>query len=383
MSPIISKINSLSLEVLTGERWERKVQPPLVTSYIEYDSSQLITLHKSHPPPRFQLEFSELILPISTHYFQPQTQDITGVDAALQYYIQTRWPQSTNVYTDGSKNGENAGCAFYIPSDGTQMTYRLPRQTSSFSAEAIAIIKAVEHITSQQSSNNTTWTILTDSRSVVKKLGSCNIERADNPLISRMLSLVSQGKTAGINFIFVWIRGHSGIKGNEKVDNLAKRAALQNHQNITTIPSSDFNPWITSKIRAQWQQFYTAGEKGHFYKKIQPNVPRRPWYYHHQVPKPFSRTITRMRSNHGVCDAYLHRFNLQDTPQCNRCGNPNGTIEHVVMECPLFYPERDNLFKTLNTMIQLPYNYTHILSIPRLEIYKALYEYLNNCNIYI
>ena len=41
---------------------------------------------------------------------------------------------------------------------------------------------------------------------------------------------------------------------------LAKRAAMQNHENNSTVPISDFNPYIKHNIRTKWQLLLTASE---------------------------------------------------------------------------------------------------------------------------
>ncbi|GBP28159.1 hypothetical protein EVAR_76254_1 [Eumeta japonica] len=59
-----------------------------------------------------------------------------------------------------------------------------------------------------------------------------------------------------------------------------------------------------------------------------------------------------MLSGHGCLQAYLHRFNRDDSPECPSCPGKPEDAEHVFFVCPRFNLLRDELETILNQEIQ-------------------------------
>ena len=119
------------------------------------------------------------------------------------------------MYTDGSKDGEKVASAAIL--DGESYQFRLPNNSSIFSAELKAIDLALNHI---EQDAYWRYIIFTDSLSAMQALEG---EKTDNPLVVILLKKLSRlCKKADI--VFCWLPSHIGINGNEEGDKAAKDA---------------------------------------------------------------------------------------------------------------------------------------------------------------
>ncbi|KAF0748217.1 RNase H domain-containing protein [Aphis craccivora] len=129
-------------------------------------------------------------------------------------------------FTDASKTEKGIGIA--IVHHDTKIKYRLPKEYSIFSAEAIAVLKTIEFIQIQyeMSTNNL---VLTDSLSTLRSL-----ENNTNPtdVAKNIQEKTNKLKLRGINITFFWVPGHRNISGNETANQAAKEAAQPNNLNI-------------------------------------------------------------------------------------------------------------------------------------------------------
>ena len=85
-----------------------------------------------------------------------------------------------HIYTDGSKDDMNVGCA--VVSDDFSKTMRIPDGSSIFTAEAKAIDLALDLIAHRETSNK--FVIFSDSLSVLKSLDHTS---SKNSLILKLL----------------------------------------------------------------------------------------------------------------------------------------------------------------------------------------------------
>lgn len=113
------------------------------------------------------------------------------------------------VYTDGSVAQDVVGAGVVDGPIGR--TFRLPPQCSIFSAEAFAILKAIEGL--EDNYNNTV--VFSDSASV---LSSVENGQSNHPWIQLIEEKMMDRRIA-----LCWIPGHTGIPGNERADEFAGR----------------------------------------------------------------------------------------------------------------------------------------------------------------
>uniref|UniRef100_A0A6P7FH85 Uncharacterized protein LOC114327969 n=1 Tax=Diabrotica virgifera virgifera TaxID=50390 RepID=A0A6P7FH85_DIAVI len=134
-----------------------------------------------------------------------------------------KYPNHLHIYIDASKQSD--GCAFYMSSLDVKEKFKLNSNTSIFSSETIAIIKACQYT---ENKNLKPINILSDSLSVsvLKSLSSQLDENSVNvnPYIKELKILLSNLTTMQCNIVFTWIKAHIGLENNEKVDQLEKTA---------------------------------------------------------------------------------------------------------------------------------------------------------------
>jgi len=147
-----------------------------------------------------------------------------------------------SIYTDGFKTEKHVGASMVAVKNCTEIhteTQRLNITCTVFQAELCGIIMAVEWIQSQRQKTSS-YAMNIDSKAALLAIAN---KHTTHPLdIATRLKTTELRNSTSITFH--WVKGHVGLKGNERADYLAKIAVSCNTTiAYDTIPINQGN-WI-------------------------------------------------------------------------------------------------------------------------------------------
>jgi ribonuclease HI len=229
------------------------------------------------------------------------------------------------IFTDASKIDAQCGFGFFCPTTNYELKLKLCYYSSIFAAEMTAIKHALIYAHSNRLENPV---IFTDSLSsciaIEKKSQSSHIPET----IFDVIELLT--RTGGT---IMWVPAHVGIEGNERADQLAKEAILEDEEHLNNkIFQSDVKAMLKKELSDDWQKFYNESEKGQKFKNIMPCLSDKPWFDRADIDANDVKIINRLISNHSYDKRWLHRFGKSDTEICEGC-NEVETAEHLVFRC--------------------------------------------------
>ena len=248
---------------------------------------------------------------------------------------------SIQIYTDGSKQEQGVGSGAVI-FKGSEMIAKLQskldNKCSNNQAEQLAILKALEKLEgmNKQSINPLSTTIFTDSRITLDSLQNYNNH---GYLVEEIRKKVANLERNGWQTRFSWVKAHSGVKGNEIADKVAKEAAKSTttQYEYNRIPKSYLHHVAAEEANQKWQREWTTCKKAAATKQYFPSVQDRLG-----TKITLNTKLTAVLTGHGKTRAYLHRFKLRDDARCI-CGHNNQTMDHLLFHCDKTSTQREAL----------------------------------------
>ncbi|GFT26816.1 uncharacterized protein TNCV_3709931 [Trichonephila clavipes] len=156
-------------------------------------------------------------------------------------------------YTDGSKIDGRVGFAFVVFRSGVEsenFQFRIRDECTVFVAELLCLNFAVKWIT-EQNSVISEYLICTDSLS---SLDSLKCISSSNNIIVEIQKQLKSLRDKNISIDFAFVRGHTGVLGNERADWLAKAATKRKIDIDVNIPKSFYKKITNERMMKSWNQ---------------------------------------------------------------------------------------------------------------------------------
>lgn len=242
------------------------------------------------------------------------------------YAMLAEYSEHEQIFTDGSKLHNFTGCAVVTTEDAFQ--YKLSPDCTIFTAEAIAILKALEYVESSKSQKSI---ICSDSYSVLSSLQSSS---PSHPILIQMHNILQQLLQNRYSITLCWSPGHVGIEGNSRADKNAKEAALMVGPYLPSASSDDKQTFFKHKLTKDWESEWR--EQQHLNRLSQLTSGR---VTHHQ-----SATVKNTRRDQVILSrlkighthfSHSHLIEGKEKPQCQTC-NTALTVDHVLLDCSAY-----------------------------------------------
>ena len=157
-----------------------------------------------------------------------------------------------------------------------------------------------------------------------------------------------------------WISGHSKVKGNEAVDQLAKGAAAGHSSALANLPhilrtplpisASAIKQSFMSSLKRTWNNNWNASPRIARIAQFGGTFPYTTFLKQLiLLTRNQASLILQIRSAHFPLNSYLHRIGKSDTDRCQKCNPdhnelpPRETINHFTFECTAYNEAREQL----------------------------------------
>lgn len=382
--PLNLKLRTLS-ETINDRNvfWRKKNTPHLVSSFRRFDGLQCST-HKYSCHPVFSYEYETLM-------YEPEVKLSLDIDKGERIanskfisYIKELVSKPEVFYTDASKSLDSrekcVGAAFLKHSSGHFQLFKYPKFHSNFTGEGMAILECIRYIIFNKIKNSH---IFSDSLSFLQSILSNPFKRKSPcPLALEVKCRLKECHDLNLRVTLAWIPGHSGIQGNELVDDLAALAASQGNAENNFVYCQDLLDIPRDFLLKEWNSEWARSSlsKGGHYRRLHVELCLKPWFSKLIFDRRVTSTICRLRFGHCCIATHLHRIGIYIEDICDCALAEEGDIDHLLFRCPKY--DSKPLYQFLiEFRAPLPCDSYSILSFTDFKYIKALASFLSYHNI--
>nr|XP_022904166.1 uncharacterized protein LOC111416393 isoform X2 [Onthophagus taurus] len=240
--------------------------------------------------------------------------------------------RTLKIYTDGSKGRNGAGAGVFSHDPLIRLSEPLGSSTTVIQAELTAIKLAADCIV-ESNKRGKCFTIFTDSKQSLLALSRVIITSAVVMDCHKALEEAAKYNSVRIQ----WIKGHSGSKGNNHADRLAKRAAGR----APCAPEPIITPSLATHIELikhiTHKKFLNGWDRTpgcHLAKELLKYPSAATAQFFVGLGKSALRTATGLLTGHCKVNKHLQNMKLADSPLCRACEQDDETVKHILCDCP-------------------------------------------------
>ncbi|RVE41603.1 hypothetical protein evm_013751 [Chilo suppressalis] len=264
------------------------------------------------------------------------------------------------VYTDGSKTNCGTGSGVFSEDLNIHISTALGAYNTVFQAECVGIIRAAEAIECR-GVRGKHIRILSDSASVLQAL--------DNNIMTSGLIYECHSKLTNIandnRLTLQWIKGHSGSRGNDAADCLAREGSSRTAigpEPIIPIPYRQLRTWIRERSQRQHDDYWSKLTDCRQAREAVPKVNLQLTRKLIRLPRQALKQIVGILTGHGYFNKHLCNIGISDSPLCRACLEADETSAHVLLECRGVARQRTSLMGSPKTIVEACSNIRGLLS---------------------
>ena len=262
--------------------------------------------------------------------------------------------QVNTVWADGSRLDSGAvgtGVAFRIGDTWHGRGTYLGKNKEVFDAEVYAIGQALE-ILRERDERDTEYTIFSDSQAALSRIqhdrtgpGQARAIQA----IAAAEAITSRGNTVTLR----WTPSHVGIEGNERVDNMAKRAASEeedraNPQYLREASLSHLTR-VTTEARSEATAEWIRSHSGR-HRRYRPPKGGKMRKNLNRTRKELASRFYQLLSGHAATAEHLRRIGQVNSDTCFWYGSGERQSRyHLFVKCKRWTPEIKKLWQRVRS----------------------------------
>ena len=237
-------------------------------------------------------------------------------------------------YTDGSKTSAGTGAGIYSRQNDVEESIPLGEFATVFQAEVVAIMRCAQTALSVGGVGRRIK-ICSDSQAAIKALGAPIITSQLTLGCRQALELLAQDNKVTL----VWVPGHSGIKGNERADVLAKAGSeteFLGPEPALGVPfclgRGAIRDWLRDENLRYWKTETVS--KCRQARALIGELPRQDLAGSIvSLSRRDARRAVQILTGHGTLKYHMHKLGVVDNPNCGLCGEEETSL-HVLGQCP-------------------------------------------------